>query len=312
MKLVDTSIKKPVTVTVGVILLVLFGLISLFRIPIQLTPNVDIPEISVETTWQGASPLEVEREIIDVQEDELKNVEGLDEMKSESSDGLAYINLLFEIGTDPDAALLKVSNKLDQVKEYPEGMDKPIIKSGGRHESAIAWMPLRPLQGYKGVLSHEYDFCDEYVKPRLERISGVASSNIYGGQERELQVIVDPDALAARNVTIPELMKVLDVENKNISAGDFDEGKRRYIARTVGEYKTPEHVTKVIIKRVNGVPITVGDVARVSLGHEDIELVVRHEGVQTIVLNAVRETGSNVLIVMKKSSTSGKAGGLKM
>ncbi len=300
MKLVDTSIKKPVTVTVGVILLVLFGLISLFRIPIQLTPNVDIPEISVETIWQGASPLEVEREIIDVQEDELKNVEGLDEMKSESTDGLAYINLLFEIGTDPDAALLKVSNKLDQVKQYPEGMDKPIIKSGGRHESAIAWMPLRPLQGYKGVLSHEYDFCDEYVKPRLERIPGVASSNIYGGQERELQVIIDPDALAARNVTIPELMKVLDVENKNISAGDFDEGKRRYIARTVGEYKTPEDVTEVIIKRVNGVPITVGDVARVSLGHEDIELVVRHEGVQTIVLNAVRETGSNVLIVMKK------------
>ena len=120
MKLVDAAIKKPVTVTVGVILLTLFGLISLFRIPIQLTPNVDIPEISVETIWQGASPVEVEREIIDVQEDELKNVEGLDEMKSESSDGSSYINLMFEIGTDTDAALLKVSNKLDQVKKYPD------------------------------------------------------------------------------------------------------------------------------------------------------------------------------------------------
>ncbi len=300
MKLVDTAIKKPVTVTVGVILLVLFGLISLFRIPIQLTPNVDIPEISVETAWQGASPLEVEREIIDVQEDELKNVEGLDKMKSESRDGLAYINLMFEVGTDPDAALLKVSNKLDQVKKYPDNMDKPIVKSGGRHEAAIAWMPLCALDGYEGVLSHEYDFCDDYVKPRLERISGVASVNIYGGQERELQVIVDSEALAARNITIPELMKALDVENKNISAGDFDEGKRRYIARTVGEYKTPEDVARVIIKRVNGVPITVEDVARVSLGYEDIQVVVRHEGIPTIVINAVRETGSNVLVVMKK------------
>ncbi|HID28757.1 MAG TPA: efflux RND transporter permease subunit [Desulfobacterales bacterium] len=300
MKLVDVAIKKPVTVTVGVILLVLFGLISLFRIPIQLTPNVDIPEISVETVWRGASPLEVEREIIDVQEDELKNVEGLDEMKSESADGLAYINLLFEIGTDPDAALLKVSNKLDQVKRYPDDMEKPIIKSGGRHEQAIAWIILRALDGYEGVLSHEYDFCDEYVKPRIERISGVASANIYGGQERELHVIVDSDALAARNITIPELMLALDVENRNISAGDFDEGKRRYIARTVGEYESPGDVSRVIIKRVNGAPVTVGDIARVSLGYEDIDLVVRHEGVPTIVMNAVRETGSNVLVVMKK------------
>jgi HAE1 family hydrophobic/amphiphilic exporter-1 len=299
MKLVDISIKKPVTVTVGVILLSLFGILSLLRIPIQLTPNVDKPEISVETIWRGASPQEVEREVVDVQEDELKNVEGLREMKSESMDGSAYINLEFEIGTDPDAALLKVSNKLDQVKEYPDNMDKPVVKSGGRRETAIAWMILKAKEGYQGALSHEYDFCDEYVKPRLERIAGVASSNIYGGQERELQVIVDPDALAARQVTIPELMRALDVENRNISGGDFDEGKRRYIARTVGEYERPEDVARVIVKRINGAPVTVGDVARVSLGYADPDVVVRHEGVTTIVMNAVRETGSNVLVVMK-------------
>ena len=137
MKLVDISIKKPVTVTVGVLLLVLFGFISLFRIPIQLTPNVDLPEISVLTTWRGASPVEVEREIVDAQEEELKNLEGLVEIKSESEDSNAYINLMFEIGTDPDDALLRVSNKLDRVKKYPAGAEKPLIKSGGRREQAI-------------------------------------------------------------------------------------------------------------------------------------------------------------------------------
>jgi HAE1 family hydrophobic/amphiphilic exporter-1 len=300
MKLVDTAIKKPVTVTVGAILLVMFGLISLFRIPIQLTPNVDLAEISVETVWRGASPVEVEREIIDVQEEQLRNLEGLEELNSESSDSHAYISLKFEIGTDTDEALLRVSNKLDQVKEYPDDMEKPAIKSGGRFETAIAWMILGSREGYRGVLPQEYDFLDEYVKPRLERISGVASANIYGGQEREMQVIVDPDALAARKVTIPELMGALDIENKNISAGDFDEGKRRYIARTVGEYRNVQDVSKVIIKRVDGVPVTVADIAEVSLGYEDIELVVRHEGIPTIVMNAVREPGSNVLVVMKE------------
>ncbi|MDA3833936.1 MAG: efflux RND transporter permease subunit [Spirochaetales bacterium] len=299
MKLVDTAIKKPVTVTVGVIFLVLFGLISLFRIPIQLTPNVDLPEISVETRWNGASPLEVEREIIDVQEEELKNLEGLNEIKSESHDGMAYINLMFEIGTDTDEALLRVSNKLNQVKKYPDNAEKPLIKSGGRHENAMAWMILRSLDGYKGSLKQEYDFIDKHVKPRLERISGVASANIYGGLERQLQVIVDPEALAARKITIPELMRVLDIENNNISAGNFDEGKRRYIARTVGEYKSIEDVSKVIIKRVNGIPVAVGDIAEVQLGYQDMDVVVRHEGVPTIVMNAVREPGSNVLIVMK-------------
>ena len=300
MKLVETAIKKPVTVTVGVILLVLFGLISLFRIPIQLTPNVDLPEISVSTTWRGASPVEVEREIVDVQEDELKNLEGLEEIKSESRDGSAYINLMFDIGIDTDEVLLRVSNGLEKVKKYPDNAEKPVIKSGGRHEKAIAWMILKARDGYKGVLSHEYDFCDEHVKPWLERISGVASSNIYGGQEQEMQVIIDPEALSARKVTIPELIRTLNIENKNISAGDFDEGKRRYIARTVGEYKSADDITKVIIKRVNGVPVTVGDVAEVKLGYEDISLVVRHEGTPTIVMNAVREPGSNVLVVINK------------
>ena len=300
MKLVDTAIKKPVTVSVGAILLVLFGMISLFRIPIQLTPNVDLPEISIETVWVGASPNEVEREIIDVQEEELKNLEGLEEMTSESSDGYAYINLMFEIGTDPDDALLRVSNKLDRVKKYPAGAEKPLIKSGGRREQAIAYMILGQREGYTGVLNEEYDFLYDHVKPHLERISGIASVNIFGGRERELQVTVDSDALAARRITVPELLHALDVENRNISAGNFDEGKRKYVTRTVGEYRSTEDVAAVIIKRIDGIPVSVGDVAKASLGFKDLDVAVRNKGVSTIVMNAVREPGSNVLVVMNR------------
>ena len=116
-KLVDASIKNPITVIVGVILVVMFGFIALLRIPVQLTPNVDKAEITVNTLWAGASPQEVEREIIDEQEDVLKSVEGLVEMKSESFYGRGTVTLKFQVGTDPDAALLKVSNNLNQVPE---------------------------------------------------------------------------------------------------------------------------------------------------------------------------------------------------
>ena len=128
----------------------------------------------------------------------------------------------------------------------------------------------------------------------------MSSSNIYGGRENEVQVIVDSDSLSARKVTIPELVHALDIENKNISAGNFDEGKRRYIARTVGEYNSLEDISNVIIKRVKGIPVTVGDIARVEFGHKDSEYVVRHRGIETIVLNAVREPGSNILEVVKR------------
>ena len=300
MKLVDTAIKRPVTVIVGAILLVLFGFISLYRIPIQLTPNVDLPEVSVETRWEGASPQEVEREIIDVQEEELKNLEGLDSMESESRDSYAYINLMFEIGTDPDDALLRVSKKLDQVKKYPTDADKPLIKSGGRREQAIAWMVVKALDGYKGVLNQEFDFINDNVKPFLERIDNIASVNVYGGQERELTVIIDTEAMAARKITIPELLRALSVENRNVSAGSFDEGKRKYITRTVGEFRDVADVENVIVKRVNNIPVKVGDVSRVQVGYEKLDVVVRHEGAPTIVMNVVREPGSNVLVIMSR------------
>ena len=304
MKLVDLSIKKPVTVSVGAILLLLFGFLALLRIPIQLTPNVDLPEVSIQTTWTGASPEEVEREVTEVQEKELKSLNGLTEIKSESQDGLSYISLEFEIGTDIDEALLRVSNKMEQVKSYPDNVDRPIIKSGGRFEKAIAWMVLMAEDGYRGNLEEEYDFLDEEVQPWLERLPGISSVNIHGGKKREMQVVVDVEAMASRRITVPDLIRALRVENKTISAGDFDEGKRRYIARTVGEYQSPEDVANVIIRRVDGIPVAVKDVATVRLGHETPAVVVRHDGVTTIVMSAVREPGTNVLLVMDRLKTA--------
>ncbi|MFQ5778643.1 MAG: efflux RND transporter permease subunit, partial [Terriglobia bacterium] len=129
MKIIHDAIRFPVTTAVGVILLVLFGGIALGRIPVQLTPNVEEPEITVSTAWPGASPQEVEREIIDEQEEQLKSLEGLSKMESSSSDSRGEITLTFQVGTPLDSALLKVSNRLEQVPSYPDDVDKPVIRS---------------------------------------------------------------------------------------------------------------------------------------------------------------------------------------
>ncbi|UCF01562.1 MAG: efflux RND transporter permease subunit [Deltaproteobacteria bacterium] len=298
MKVVDASIKNPITVAVGVILLVMFGLLALLRIPVQLTPNVDKAEITVNTIWPGASPQEVEREIADEQEDVLKSVEGLIEMKSESFYGRGTVTLKFQVGTDPDAALLKVSNNLNQVPEYPDEAEEPVLVSSGSEQNAIAWIILERLSGDNTGIETEYQFVKDFVKPRLERIPGVAESEIYGGVEPEMQATFDPDVLAAHRITIAEVAAALNRENENVSAGDFDEGKRKFIARTVGQYQSPNDVENVVIKYINGTPIYVRDVAEVRLGYAKPTATVHEKNRPTIAVNAKRQTGANVLQVM--------------
>ncbi len=300
MKLVDSSIKNPVTVTVGVFFVILFGLIALFLIPVQLTPELQEVEIRVETIWLGASPQEVEREIVEEQEQQLKSVEGLVEMKSESYRGRGRVMLKFQTGTDQDAALLKVSNKLNQVPRYPANADEPVIRATGEESDSIAWFVFRKTLGDPGDVVFEKKFIEDNVKPRLERIPGVAAVNVYGGREEEMQVIVDPNALASRNVTIPEIIRALDMENRNVSAGDLDEGKRRYVVRTVGQYRTPEDIANVIIRQVDGAPVYVRDVARIKLGHKKPEAIIHQKGKPAIVMNAIREVGANILTVMEE------------
>ncbi|MCZ6874888.1 MAG: efflux RND transporter permease subunit [bacterium] len=299
MQLVATSIRKPVSVTVGVLLITLFGLIGFYRIPIQLTPTVDRPRITVETTWRGASPQEVESEIVDEQEDQLKSLDQLIRMTSESKDGVGSVILEFEVGTDIDAALLKVSNKLNQVAEYPAEADRPVISNVDIRANAIAWLVLRPKADNPVNIYHLRDFTEDFIKPRLERVQGVASSNIFGGQDRELRVQIDPHALAARGITIPQLAAVLARENQNISAGDFEEGKRRYVIRTVPEFQTPEDVERVVITYDRGMPVYVKDVADVRLDYSDAAYVVRQNGHPAIAINALRATGSNIIETMR-------------
>ena len=300
MRLVDTSIKRPVSVIVGVLFVALFGLISLFRIPVQLTPDVDRPIITVSTVWPGASPEEVEQEIVQRQEEQLKSVEGLVLMTSESNDSRGVVTLEFNVGVDPDAVLLLVSNKLDQVFGYPLDAERPVISAGGSGPSrAITWIMLEPLPDRDDLDIERYrDYAEEVVKTALERVPGVSRSDIYGGYDRQLQVIVDPQAMAARQITVQDLAQALTRENANISAGAFDEGKRRYIVRTVGQYQKPSDIEQVVVRSADGTRVTVGEIARTRLGYVRTVASVRQKGRPAIAINAQRETGANVLEVM--------------
>ena len=299
MNVIRSAIRYPVTSTVGVLFIVLFGVVSLIRLPIQLTPDVTKEEITVSTRWNGASSHEIEREIIEEQEEQLKGVEGLERMFSESSFGSGKIVLRFPAGSDTDASLLLVSNRLNQVKEYPEETDEPVLSSADSAGSAIGWFIFQALENNPVPIDRMYDYAEDVIKARFERVPGVAASNVYGGREREIQVLVDPAKLASRSLTWMALARALDQENRDYSAGDFDEGKRSYVVRTVGEYKNPGDIESVIIARRNGAPVYVRDVASVKLDYKDPTNVVRQSGRSCIAINVVRQSGANVLEIME-------------
>ena len=138
MNLIESCVRNPVKVSVGVLLALLFGLIALDRMPMQLTPEVQRPTLSIQTNWPGASPQEVEREIVQEQEEQLKSVEGLVKLSSESTDSQGTITLEFAVGTDMSEALLKVNARLQQVPEYPEEADEPVISTSNSSDNPIA------------------------------------------------------------------------------------------------------------------------------------------------------------------------------
>jgi len=295
---VDTvkfSIKKPVTVIVGVIFVALFGLIGLFSMPYQLSPNVSMPEIAVSTAWPGATPLEVERDIIEEQEKVLKGIAGLETMESTSFDNLGTITMRFTISTDVDDALLRVSNKLNEVRHYPENVERPVINATGSETAPVIWNILKTLPGNKSNIYTYRTFFENKVRQRLERVEGVADLMVAGGRKKEMHIVVDPARLAAYGITIPELSERLVADNVNISAGTMGLGRRDFRIRTVGESRTPAGLGSIVIRDTGQERTLLRDIAKVRYGYEKASVAMFQDGTEGIAVGIKPEPGANIL-----------------
>ncbi len=311
MDIVRWCISRPVTIAVGVVLVVMFGLVGLREIPIQLTPTVTYPTITVTTNWPGRSPEEIIDEVTKEQEERLKNITNLEKMSSTTSLGTSGITLEFRLGSDISRALQEVSDALRQVPSYPAQVDEPIvIPADGVSDpgSAIAWIIVdfsdENLIKHKGFdLTTIQDDLVRDVKPYLERIDGVAQVNIFGGREREAKVYTDPTALAQRGLNHIDVVNALRSENRNVSAGSIAEGKRDYIVRLVGQFDSPESVLSTIVAHRDGKTIFVRDVARVEIGYQKHRGFVRSLARPAIAINLIRQGDSNVLDIMAELRT---------
>ncbi len=304
MGLIRFSIERPIAVVAVVLMILIFGMLALQRIPIQLTPDVRKPVITVTTYWAGGSPVEMEREVINRQEEKLKGVQGVSKIESRSQDGRGTVTLEFELGSDMNKSLLMVSNRLNQISDYPEEANEPTIDTSGLEDNPIAWFIVTRLPGNNRALESYGDFAENVIQDRLERVTGVSRTNLYGGSENEMRVIIDPDKLARYRLTVPTIVSALRVANASVSAGDIEEGKRRYIVRTEGELRTINQIRDVVLTSTDtetrgGIGrVTVGDVADVRFTFKEPRHKIRFLGEEAVAINAVRATGANVIETM--------------
>ncbi|WP_419581617.1 efflux RND transporter permease subunit [Stieleria magnilauensis] len=349
----EILIRNPVKVYVGAILAALFGTLSLGLIPKQLVPEVQNPVLTIETRWPGASPQEIEREIVLEQEEQLQGVEGLVKLSSNCSVSSAEVTLEFEIGTNIDDALARVNTRLQQVREYPLDASEPVIEASDLSAQPIARFALTPrpptsqaIAEFQSVhpqiaeileparrasnsalrvfrlqncldehlathpelealrpppvdLEKLRKLSEDFVEARLERVPGVSNAETRGGREQELQVIVDPAKLATRQITIRQVREALNRQNSDTTAGDFFQGKRTWVIRTLGQFRDPEQVKQQLLVSDGNTRVYVGDVAEVKLGYKDRESIARRYGTESISLSVGRVSGANVMEVMK-------------
>ncbi|MFC1779815.1 efflux RND transporter permease subunit, partial [Thermodesulfobacteriota bacterium] len=235
MDLIKVSIQRPVTILSIIIMLVMFGLISLQRIPYQLSPSVVEPEITVTTTWRGATPYEIEREIIEEQENTLKGLPNLVEMESTSRNNQGSITLKFKVGTNADDVLLRVSNKLNEVPSYPSAVDKPVVTASGASASPVVWVIFKTRGDNPRPIETYLTYFENDIRQHLERVRGVSDLFVGGGTEAEMHVEVSAERLAAYQLTTSSLIAALQTENINVSAGTMNVGRRNFRIRTTAE-----------------------------------------------------------------------------
>ncbi|CAM3805525.1 MULTISPECIES: efflux RND transporter permease subunit [Pseudoalteromonas] len=293
------AVKHATLVAVAVLISCILGLVAAFKIPVQMIPDLDVRTITVVTQWPGATPQDVEKEILIEQERYLRSLPNLKRMSSYANTGEAEVELEFPFGVDVNEALINVSNALAQVPNYPENVDQPVLYSSSFSSNAFMFFSLKPLAGNPLNIDIDMlrDFAQDNVRPEMERVAGVSQVNVRGGALYQIQILIDQQKLASRNISLVAVRDAIRSRNQDASAGDIDSGKRRYLLRMVGRFQSAQALEELVIAQDQDRTVRLKDVAKVQLDHYELRDVSYNDGERNLMLSVRRESGSNVMAI---------------
>ena len=297
----ERMVERGILTAVATLIVAVLGVVAAVKIPVQMIPDLEVRTISIRTTWPGATPQDVEKEILIEQEEHLRSVPGLQRSVSSASFGSAEIELEFPFGIDLDSTLIQVVNALSRVPSYPVNVNEPRIYATSFSANSFMYFRVMPLPGnprHIDMVSMQ-DFIRDHVAARMETVPGVSEVSVYGGADRQIQILVDPARLAERNLTIAQVRQAIVQRNRDISGGEIESGKRRYLLRTIGRFRDINDLEEVIIARNGDALIRLGELADIRLGHFEINRYSYTDGNPVIGMSVRRQAGSNVIDIKK-------------
>ncbi len=299
MSWVGTAVRRPVTVMMGAVTLVLFGLISLGSLSVNLLPDLSYPTLTIRTELEGAAPAEIETLLTRPIEESVGTVNNVRSVQSVSRTGQSDVLLEFVWGTDMDMAGLDVREKLE-VLQLPLEATRPSLLRFNPATDPIVRLALgfeaeqtNPVNALKALRRH----ADEQIKKDLEPILGVAAVKVSGGLEDEIQISIDSERMARLNISVAELASRLAAENVNVSAGRLETGNQRYLVRTMNQFGSLDDIASTIIAQRGGRPIYLRDIAEVSQGFTERQAIIRLDGREAVEVAIYKEGDANTVAV---------------
>lgn len=292
MSLIEFSTRRPVSVFIFAVAAVVFGTIAYRDLATDLLPDISYPSLSVRTTYDGTAPLEVESLVTRPIENSIGVVNGVSRVLSSSRADVSEVTLEFAWGTNMDLAALDVRERLDMLR-LPVDTDRPILL---RYDPSLDPIMRIGIYGQQDLVRLRL-IAEEQIRRSLERIEGVAAVVVSGGLEEEVQVEIDERRLASLGLTIDRLVSRLSQENVNLTGGRLLEGQTEFLVRTINEFVRPEDLESIVIDSTQGAIVRVRDVARVTRGHKERELITRINGRESVEVAIYKEGGTNTVTV---------------
>ena len=301
MSIYSSSVKRPVTTILIFVALMVMGLYSLVRLPVDLYPEIELPFVTVLTTYPGASASDIESNVTRPLEDVLNSVSNLKELTSTSSDGLSVIFLNFEYGSNLDEAMNDIRSNLNFVtRVLPEGSEDPTIIKFNSSMMPIIFYAITANESYTGLEK----ILDEKIVNPLNRIEGVGTVSLAGVPGRRIYVDIDPRKMEAYNLSIEQIGGVLRAENMNMPAGYLEMGQTDYPLRIQGEFPESDVLMDIVVSNFNGNTVKLRDIAEVRDTIRESKLDTKINGVKGMALFVQKQSGGNTVKVTREIETT--------
>ena len=293
----EFSIRKPATTIMFIISMIFFGFLGLRKMPIEMLPNINKPTVRIRIKWDGATPDDVDKMITRKIEDVLPNVEGIVEYSSESSAETSLIFIKFKYGTDVETKITLIQNELNQIRnKFPDDMDEPSIR-----KSSSSDVPALTFTLYGGDKMEMRSYAENNLKPMLERLEGVSEINVYGGQEQEVAIEIDPDKLENYNLSIVDVYNKMKSASANLPGGILREGEKEYLVKIEAEIETADEIREIILSNKDGHLLKLKDVASIKVAPKDIKSIYRKNGEDSIVVIISKTDSGNAVSIVNNS-----------